>query len=211
MKKIISYTLLIFNYILVFSQKTENEVLKFNYERISFEAGVVMPLGDLSQQFDESINLGLWYRTRITTNNYLDFGVSFYIPQNPSPIFLRLKDNFQETRARNFAGAINIRGVKTYSINMNYSLETNASAGFGFYSYDISFRENPNNCGSNNDQPCSDFKTFNTIHLGVGSTLRYKNFGVYTQYNFAPYSLFSKSIDKNFGNSYLSFGVVYFQ
>lgn len=94
---------------------------------------------------------------------------------------------------------------------MNYSLETNASAGFGFYSYDISFRENPKNCGENNDQICSDFASFNTFHLALGTTLRYKNFGIYTQYNFAPYHVFTPKIDKNFGISYLSVGLVYFQ
>lgn len=120
-------------------------------------------------------------------------------------------DYFQETRSRNFAGSINIRGVKVYPINMKYSFETNATAGFGFYSYDVSFRENPRNCGENKDQACSDFQTFNTIHLAFGSTLRYKNIGIYSQFNMAPYHLFTPKIDKNFGQSYLSFGLVYFQ
>ena len=200
-----------FSFFYSFSQTKETENIKFSYERFSFEVGSVVPLGELSKQFDTSINLGLWYRTSITNDNFIDFGVSFYIPQNPSPIVLKMKDYFQETRSRNFAGSINMRGVKSYHIHDNFSIETNASAGFGFYSYDLSFRENPRNCGENNDQRCSDFNTFNTIHLAVGTTLRYKNFGIYSQYNFAPYHLFTPKIDSSFGQSYLSFGVVYFQ
>jgi hypothetical protein len=209
MKKYISIGLLITS--LSFSQTNEEATIKYEYERLSFEVGAVVPLGYLSQQFKPSANLGFWYRSRVANNNFMDCGVSFYIPQNPSKIILKMNNYFQETRSRNFAGSINIRGVRTYPINMNYSLETNASAGFGFYSYDISFGENPRNCGENKDQACSDFRTFNTIHLAIGTTLRYKNLGIYSQYNFAPYHLFSNKIDKNFGQSYLSLGVVYFQ
>lgn len=209
MKNLIIFSLYICSFTL-FSQNEDNH-FKEKYERFYLEVGTVIPTGQLKNQFSTSANFGLWYRQKTVFENYVDYGVSLYIPNQPKPIFLNYADNIQETRSRKFAGSVNVRFSKVYPINLSYQFETHATAGFGFYSYDISFRENPNNCGEKNDQPCSNFHTFNTLHLGLGAKLRYKNVGIYMQYNYAPYYLFSKYIDKSFGEGYISLGLVYYQ
>lgn len=41
------------------AQTKPTDTIRFDYERFSFEVGLVVPLGNLNQQFDPSLNLGL--------------------------------------------------------------------------------------------------------------------------------------------------------
>ena len=206
MKKI----LLIFVIFNLNSQENELKLTK-EIEHFYLEVGLYQPMGNLLLRHNEGMNFGFWYRDYKMIRNYLEFGFSFFVPSSAQNFIINYEGSLYETKLNNFGGMIGVRFCEQYAVNQNIFIEPYSSFGLGLQLYELSFRENPYNCGENKDEKCPDSDAFITPHLGLGIRLKINNLGFYSSYNLTPYHLFNNRIDQSFGSHFLTFGIVYYQ
>jgi hypothetical protein len=211
------------------SKAQESKIDSTKYERYKFETGILIPLGNLKDKFEISQQFGFWYRTRIEHNDMMDFGLSFYIPSNPSQFTFKGNDSIFSVKPKGLHGMIGFRVNKLYNfkvLNQKITLEWSSSIGYSFFIFDdlenrLYDKNNPPTeaeIQKKNEEDRKNHvirfhntysKALSTLHLGQGITLNYNHFGLQCHYNFTPYNWFSKRIDADFGNSSLSLGGFY--
>lgn len=171
------------------------------FKRNIIEVSYGIPLGDLAIKYQSSINSACYFRTKIATKQFVDFG--FEISGIIHGKDVKYKFNAQE---------INLDGSKTafllglrytrflyQSKNENFHIESNSGLGWKYLHYtkpdDDMYKE-------------MDFDpTLNTIAVTQGVKIMYYGFGVHCNYQYAPYDLFNSRTENNFGASSINFGI----
>ena len=182
-------------------QKTQD------YERVYIEAGLVQPLGSLSNKFDASPSFGFWFRNRIEHQDFVDFGFNFFIPRHARNVDFKIQDSNLSYKSKHFAINIGARFAKVMPLSLksdHFHLEWNSGIGLALNVYkapeDFVFEE-----GINTGE------ILTTFLLSQGIKINYKNLGLQCHYQYTPYELFEKKVESNFGSQSIMFGIVYRQ
>jgi hypothetical protein len=198
--------------VLVVFQNTNAQQKKYGaYERVSIEAGILYPLGNLKNQIDPSVNLGFWLKSKVAVDQSVDLGVNFYIPKKKDSFDFERNDSIFRNIARGFSGMVGARYCKTIllSENKNISLDWFPSLGYAFFMYKSDFLNLKNDLNTVDQKRTNT--ALSTIHFGQGIKLNIDNVAFQMQYQYTPYSLFYKYLDKDFGSQSLILGIVYKQ
>lgn len=180
---------------------------KPNFERVYVEAGLVQPLGSLSNKFEVSPSFGFWFRSRTIQKDFVDFGFNFFIPKEAPNVNFKYQDSILSYKSKHFAINVGARFAKVLPLSLesdDFNFEWNSGIGLALNVYkapdEIEF-EGEENSG----------EVLTTIFLSQGIKVNYKNVGLQCHYQWSPYGLFSKNLEKDYGSQSLMFGIVYRQ
>jgi hypothetical protein len=186
---------------------THAQKSKPNFERVYVEAGFMQPLGNLSNKFEVSPSLGFWFRSRAVKNDFIDLGFNFFIPKQAPNVNFKYRDSILSYKSKHFAINIGARFAKVVPLSLesdNFNFEWNSGIGLVLNIYkapeEIEF-EGEENSG----------EILTTIFLSQGIKVNYKNVGLQCHYQWSPYGLFSKNLEKDYGSQSLMIGIVYRQ
>lgn len=198
--------------ILVCTQLFAQEGEKFKV--VEVEGGVSVPIGNLKSMMNTAPNIGLWFRKPINKNSNYAIGASVNFPKKAA--FHYANEDCRST-TKSFSGMVGLKlNKKIVSFNKDeMDISWSSTFGYGFYFYnDIKAREAyeqwPESKKKNDEKPIFN-KPFSTIYVGQGLVFRIKDFGLHARYNYAPYSLFSNIITKEFGAQSVTIGLFYRQ
>lgn len=171
------------------------------FQRNIIEVSYGIPLGDLANKYESSINTACYFRTKIAKKQFVDFGMEIGgIVQGTD---IKYKFNHQEIILDGSKSAflLGLRYTRFIyqSKNENFHIESNSGIGWKYLHYRKPDDEKYIEVELNPD--------LNTIAVFQGIKFMYCGFGVYCNYQYAPYNLFNSKIEKNFGSSTINFGV----
>ena len=187
---------------------------KSEYERVVVEFGQIIPIGQLKTKFDSSINVGFWFRTRLSRNKFVDFGGNVYFPKNRNSINYEHKDSIYRLKLTKLSGLVGARYSKLFEVYKNINFEWNSTLGLAVLGRQAIDKEEYNKNTQKNERTKKDGdydQALCALALAQGFKLSRKDFGISCQFQYAPYSIFYKKIDSNFGSSSLIIGLVYKQ
>lgn len=183
------------------------------YKRFKLESGLFVPIGNLRDKIGISSQTAIWYRTRVDHNDMMDFGLNIIIPKVENSFVYKGKDSIYNVKSKGLNLMVGCRMNKNYKINIfnkKNNLEWSSSFGASFFSFED--KENPEDdsgweSDGNDGQVYridTNTKALTCLYLAQGIGLSSNGFGVHVDYNYTPYDLFSKRIEKGFGNSSLT-------
>lgn len=210
MKKVILISIVFFK-LSMNAQEPIKDTTK--YKRLKIESGVVIPLGNLKDKIGISNQFAFWYRKRIDHNDMMDLGINFIIPNVQNSFIYKGNDSIFNVKAKGITVMIGCRMNKNYSLiifNRKRVLEWSSTFGASFFSFED--KENPedesgfyiDDNGSQVYRIDTNTKALSCFYLAQGIGLYSNKFGFHIDYNYTPYDLFSKRIEKSFGNSSLT-------
>jgi hypothetical protein len=205
MKNIIKVVFLL-NLVKLFAQN--NEVIKskkHDYERVYIELGMIQPLGQFKKQMDNSLHYGFWFRTEIKHQNFMDIGFNFWIPKSAQPIEVFHNGSYHIFESSDFNFSLGGRLAKVLPFSKKISTEWVSGFGVTFFPYQV-----PNTIQFNEEE--KDHKNLIiSLYLSQGIRLNYKNIGLQIHYHYMPIDFVSPTLKNDFGNSYLTVGILYRQ
>jgi hypothetical protein len=171
------------------------------YKRNILELSYGMPLGNLSDKYESSINTAFYMRTKIARRQFIDFGVELggIIKGRTVNYEVNNENVLLEGSKTSFFLGLRYTRFWCQSQNENFHIESNSGIGWKYMHYskpeDEQFKE-------------IDFSpTLNTIALTQGVKIMVYGFGLHCSYHFSPYGLFNSKAEKNFGGSSINFGL----
>lgn len=182
-----------------------------DFERIIFEAGMLYPIGKLQEKIAPMPNLGLWYRSQIRKDLFMDVGFNVSIINGLQTFDIERNDSIFKSKPRGLGGMVGFRFSKIYRLSQRANFEWCPSIGFAFLPYRANFIGFSNTNDTRSINPEQKTKALLGMHLGQGIRLNYDDVGFQVQYQFTPFSVFTKDIAHDFGNQSFVFGVVYRQ
>ena len=193
------------------AQEFVNDTSK--YEQYKIEAGILVPLGNLKSKIGISQQYGFWYRTRIEHNDLMDLGFNIVVPTAENSFAYTGKDSVFDVKARGLGIMMGCRMNKLYSFNLlqkKATIEWNSTFGASFFLFQD--KENPEDTSGyyadeNGDKSYhidTNTKSLSSLFVAQGICFTSKNIGIQVNYNFIPYSWFTKRIDNDFGKSSMS-------
>jgi hypothetical protein len=210
MKKLIAISILFLTQIVV-AQEFVKDTTK--YQRFKIELGMFIPVGNLRDKIGVSNQASFWYRTRIEHNDMMDFGINFIVPNVENSFVYKGKDSIYNVKAKGLSIMLGCRMNKNYQVtifNRKKTLEWSSTFGGSFFSFED--KENPeydggwhtDENGSHVYKIDTNTRALSCIYLAQGIGLSSNRLGIHIDYNYTPYDLFSKRIEKGFGNSSLT-------
>lgn len=183
------------------------------YQRVRVESGMFIPVGNLKDKMGVSSQTSIWYRTRIDHNDMMDFGINIIVPNVENSFVYKGKDSIYNVKAKGLTIMFGCRMNKNYPVtifNRKKTLEWSSTFGGSFFSFED--KENPEDdsgwhTDGNGNQVYkvdTNTKALSCVYLAQGIGLSSKSLGIHIDYNYTPYDLFSKRIEKGFGNSSLT-------
>ena len=210
MKKLIPIIIVFFNL-----NATAQEFVKdtTKYKRFKIECGMFIPIGNLKDKIGVSSQTGFWYRTRIEHNDMMDFGINIIVPNIENSFAYQGKDSIYNVKAKGVTIMLGCRMNKNYPVtifNKKQTFEWSSTFGASFFSFED--KENPQDesgfyTDENGNQVYridTNTKALSCVYLAQGIGLSSNRLGFHIDYNYTPYDLFSKRIQKGFGNSSLT-------
>lgn len=171
------------------------------FKRNILEISYGMPLGQLEDKYQNSINTAMYFRTKIAKKQFIDFGLELGALNKPRKVSYSVAS----------APLIVDPGKTTFLLGFRYSrflflskddniwIESNTGLGWKYIHYKIPDKE---------EFKALDFEpSLNTIAISQGVKIMFYGFGIHANYQYAPYDLFNKNAENNFGGSSLNFGV----
>ena len=171
------------------------------YKRNILEVSYGMPLGDLADKYEGSINTAFYMRTKIAKRQFIDFGAELSGIIKGRSVAYTVKDEVIPLKGSQTSFLLGFRYTRFWyqSPDENFHIETNSGIGWKYLHY-----SKPE--GEPYDE--MDFSpTLNTIGLSQGLKIMWYEFGVHCSYQYAPYGLFDSRAERNFGASSLAIGV----
>ena len=194
------------------SQSLYQSMDEYSDYSILIEAGIAVPQGQLKNKMDISPAVGLWFRNAFTNRSKIGIGGALFFPKKT---WFWYQNRDVETYTIPFAGMFGLRMDHSFELNnrKDISLSLNSILGVGFYSYydfdkEYDYEEWPDWKKEEEDKP-SFTSAFATIHTGLGISLNFWKMGVFARYNYAPYGLFTKRVNQEFGSQHINFGLSY--
>lgn len=183
------------------------------YARFKVESGMFIPMGSLKDKIGVSSQTSFWYRTRIEHNDMMDFGINIIVPNVENSFAYQGKDSIYIVKAKGVTIMVGFRMNKNYPVtifNRKNNFEWSSTFGGSFFSFED--KENPEDeSGYYTDENGNEIyridtntKALSCVYLAQGIGLSSNRFGLHIDYNYTPYDLFSKRIEKGFGNSSLT-------
>ena len=191
---------------------------KEKMERFQFEGGLFIPQGNLKSKIGVSQQYSFWYRTKVEHNDMMDFGISLIVPRVNESFVYRGKDSIFNVKAKGISIMLGCRMNKEYPIRVftkKLNLELSSTFGASFFSFED--KENPEDTSGYYADPDgtkayhvdTNTKALSALYMAQGIGLTANGVGIHLDYNFIPYSWFTKRIDNDFGKSSLSMVVNY--
>lgn len=173
------------------------DVFKRNVVEVSYG----IPLGDLANKYESTINSAIYFRTKIAKKQFIDFGLelSGVVQGNDVNYKFNGEDIILDGSKSSFLLGLRYTRFLYQSKNENFHIESNSGLGWKYLHYskpeEDKYKE-------------MDFSPIlNTIAITQGVKIMYYGFGVFCNYQYAPYDLFNSKIEDNFGAESLNFGV----
>jgi hypothetical protein len=176
-----------------------------NYERVYIELGMIQPLGQFKKQMDNSLHYGLWFRTELKHQNFMDIGFNFWIPKNAQPIEIKHNGTINSYESSDFNLSMGGRLAKVFKLSQNISTEWISGFGITIFQYKV-----PNTIHFTEDEE-NHKNILLPLYLEQGLKLNYKNIGLQVHYHYMPIELVNTYVKTDFGTSYLTFGILYRQ
>ncbi len=171
------------------------------YKRNIIELSYGIPLGQLSNKYESSINTAYYTRTKIAKRQFIDFGAELSGIIKGRSVEYELNGEKIVLNGSKTAFLLGFRYTRFLyqSKNEDFYIESNSGIGWKYLHYskpeDEQFKE-------------IDFKpTPNTIAVSQGIKIMFYGFGLHCNYQYSPYSLFNYKIERKFGSSSINFGL----
>lgn len=173
------------------------DVFKRNIVEVSYG----IPLGDLANKYESTINSAVYFRTKIAKKQFIDFGleVSGVVQGNAINNKFNGENVILDGSKSAFLLGLRYTRFLYQSKNEVFHIESNSGLGWKYLHYskpeDEKYKE-------------IDFQPIlNTIAFTQGIKIMYSSFGVFCNYQYAPYDLFNSKIEGDFGGESINFGI----
>lgn len=173
------------------------DVFKRNIVEVSYG----IPLGDLANKYESTINSAVYFRTKIAKKQFIDFGleVSGVVQGNAINYKFNGENVILDGSKSAFLLGLRYTRFLYQSKNEVFHIESNSGLGWKYLHYskpeDEKYKE-------------IDFQPIlNTIAFTQGIKIMYSGFGVFCNYQYAPYDLFNSKIEDHFGAESINFGI----
>ena len=180
------------------------------YQRILIEAGVHIPFGKLADKIGAGPEFGIWYRSRMLNNDFIDVGISLYIPGNRRGFDYQDEGSNYKVKPAEVSGMVGVRMNKPYrlgDVNSKKTLEWSTTGGYAFFMYNDKKVRSGN--GSTRNDVVGNTKALSTFQIGQGIKFTNNNLGIQLNYNYTPYGLLSRHVPDNFGSHSFTISVFY--
>lgn len=171
------------------------------YERNIIEVSIGIPLGELSNKYERSINTAFYMRTKIAKHQFIDFGAELSGIVKGREIDYKFNNENITLDGSKSAFLLGLRYARFLyqSKNENFHIESNSGLGWKYLHYSKPETEEFDDI---------DLKpSLNTICFSQGLKIMVYGFGLHCNYHYSPYRLFNTKAEKNFGSSSLNFGL----
>jgi hypothetical protein len=198
MNKVVIFVLFAFN---MNAQDTivfpKIDVFKRNIVEVSYG----IPIGELSNKYERSINTGFYVRTKIAEKQFIDFGAELGGIVKGSNILYNTNSGkiILDGTKSSFLLGFRYTRFLYLSKNENFHIESNSGLGWKYLHYSKPKQKEFNEIEIN--------PVLNTVSISQGLKIMYCGFGAHCNYNYAPYGLFNSKVEKNFGASSVNFGI----
>lgn len=173
------------------------DVFKRNIVEVSYG----IPLGDLANKYESTINSGLYFRTKIGKKQFIDFGleVSGVVQGNAINYTFNGENVILDGSKSAFLLGLRYTRFLYQSKNEVFHIESNSGLGWRYLHY-----------SKPEDEKYKEIDlspTLNTVAISQGLKIMYGGFGVFCNYQYAPYDLFNSKIEDHFGGESINFGI----
>jgi hypothetical protein len=171
------------------------------FKRNILELSYGIPLGNLSNKYEASINTGFYMRTKLAKKQFIDFGLELGGIIKGKDIRYKFNDDYISLDGSKTSFLLGLRYTRflVQSRNENFHIESNSGLGWKYLHYSKPEEEAFNEI---------DLKpTLNTIAITQGLKVMFYGFGLHCNYQYSPYTLFNSKAEDNFGGSSINFGV----
>ncbi|WP_329805474.1 hypothetical protein [Flavobacterium facile] len=171
------------------------------FKRNIVEVSYGIPLGDLANKYESTINSAIYFRTKIAKKQFVDFGLEMSGVVQGNAIKYKFNGENVILDGSKSAFLLGLRYTRFLyqSKNEVFHIESNSGLGWKYLHYskpeDEKYKE-------------IDFQPIlNTIAFTQGVKIMYNGFGVFCNYQYAPYDLFNSKIENHFGGESINFGI----
>ncbi|NBL64762.1 hypothetical protein GV828_06055 [Flavobacterium sp. NST-5] len=169
------------------------------YKRNILEISYGIPLGNLSDKYQSSINTAFYMRTKVAKRQFIDFGAELGGIISGKNVNYQFGDEILNLEGSKTSFLLGFRYSRflVQSKNENFHIETNTGLGWKYLHY-----TKPDGDAYKDLKP-----TLNTFAVTQGLKIMYYGFGVHCSYHYSPYDFFNSKVENNFGSSSLNFGI----
>lgn len=193
-------------FIVVFAWKaTAQDTIVFPkidlFKRNIIELSYGIPLGELANKYESSINTAIYFRTKIAKKQFIDFGSELSGIVHGKEIAYQYKNEKIVLDGSKSAFSLGFRysSFLFQSKNENFHIESNSGLAWRYLHY-----QKP----KDEIYAAMDFEpSLNTIAVSQGIKIMYCGFGLHCNSLYAPYDLFHSRVGKNFGGLSINLGV----
>lgn len=171
------------------------------FKRNILELSCGIPLGNLSNKYEASINTGFYMRTKVAKKQFIDFGLELSGIIKGKDIRYEFNGDYISLDGSKTSFLLGLRYTRflVQSRNENFHIESNSGLGWKYLHYSKPEEEAFDEI---------DLKpTLNTIAITQGLKVMLYGFGLHCNYQYAPYTLFNAKAENNFGGSSINFGI----
>ena len=170
------------------------------YKRNIIEVSYGIPLGELSNKYENSINTAYYMRTKIAKRQFIDFGAELSGIIKGRNVDYRVNGEKISLDGSKSAFLLGFRYTRFLyqSKNEGFYIESNSGIGWKYLHYSKQEDEVYDEL---------DFKpALNTICFSQGLKIMFNGFGILCNYHYSPYRLFNSNGESNFGASSINIG-----
>ncbi len=171
------------------------------FKRNILEVSYGKPIGNLADKYESSITTAFYMRTKIAKQQFIDFGAELSGIVKGKSVDYKVENENIRLDGSKSAFYLGFRYTRflIQSKDDNFHIESNSGIGWKYLHYskpdDEIYEE-------------VDIKpALNTIAISQGIKIVFYGFGLHCNYQYAPYDLFNKKVEKNFGGSSINFGL----
>lgn len=171
------------------------------YQRNIIEVSYGIPLGELANKYESSVNTAFYMRTKISKRQFIDFGAELSGIVKGRTVEYELNNEKIILDGSKSAFLLGLRYTRYLyqSPNENFHIESNSGIGWKYLHYTKPEAEIYDEI---------DLKpSLNTVAFSQGVKLMFYGFGIHCNYHYSPYGLFNSKSERNFGASSINIGV----
>ncbi|WP_460217932.1 hypothetical protein [Psychroserpens sp. MEBiC05023] len=170
----------------------------------NLEVNRFIPIGSFSKTLEQSVGAGFYFGIPLDDKLRLDLGTSVFFPKTKSQIRYYANEEVLEGNA-NLSGTLGVWLTKVKRIGKNWYWDNRFGTGLGFFQTDIKTGKPK----EDNDSVYGVETVFVNLGTAIRTQLFKSNIGIKFDYFFVPYNLFKKRLPSNFGEQYLTVGLIY--
>ena len=171
------------------------------FKRNIIELSYGVPLGELSDKYESSINTAFYVRTKIGKKQFIDFGAELSGIVRGRAIEYEIEGAKQLLDGSKSAFLLGFRYSRFLyqSKNENFHIESNTGIGWKYLHY-----------SKPEDEIFDEMDltpTLHTIAITQGLKILFYGFGLHCNYQYSPYALFNSNVENNFGGTSFNIGL----